>query len=627
MALKKPFLFVALLLWTAPLSCLFEPTGSARKDGSQTCGNGVIEGNEECDSQDLNQQTCETLGASGGTLTCTVQCTYDLTGCQDICGNDIKESNEECDGADLGAMTCADLGHRPGQLACTSDCTYDVSGCGVPPNCGDGVVDTDEECDDGADGDPCDGCLDDCTTIVNNCGDGFVCGNEQCDDGADGDPCDGCLDDCTTIVNNCGDGFVCGDEQCDDGANGDPCDGCLDDCTTIVNNCGDGFVCGNEQCDDGVNANPCDGCLDDCSRGWAKRIKITADHTDIDADLFDFPLLVYLSDSSGRADDDLSFVFDEIGTDANRKKIAVTTANGTTPCQVEIERWDNGAKKAWLWVRAPVLNSNADTEFYLYYDSSRADNDTQVGDPNSPVAQSVWEDDFVLVTHMQNDPDNQHIRDSSENNNDGTKGAAINPHQVEGIIGFAQRWDYNGQASEYIDIPHAASLNMGDTFTAQLWVDFELGNDPDNYERMLCKKSEWTSDTGWEFSLETNYNDRLTVRGSSGTGTACADDVVSSWSSGGWHHLVVVYENTTATVYCDGVQRDTCAIAAVNDSDESLGIGRYGAANKAIHHWYGRMDEIRLSRISRPAAWIKADYESQRDDLLDFSVEEVCFAP
>ncbi len=48
-----------------------------------TCGNGVIEGTEQCDGQDLNGFTCETLGNSGGTLQCDpVTCTFDTQLCE-----------------------------------------------------------------------------------------------------------------------------------------------------------------------------------------------------------------------------------------------------------------------------------------------------------------------------------------------------------------------------------------------------------------------------------------------------------------------------------------------------------------------------------------------------------------
>ncbi|MCA9715016.1 MAG: DUF4215 domain-containing protein [Myxococcales bacterium] len=93
------------------------------------------------------------------------------------------------------------------------------------PECGNGVVEANEECDD-ANLDQRDDCLNSC--IVAFCGDGFVhTGFESCDDG-------NLLNDdaCTTTCElaRCGDGVVhLGVEECDD-ANEDPNDGCNDEC-------------------------------------------------------------------------------------------------------------------------------------------------------------------------------------------------------------------------------------------------------------------------------------------------------------------------------------------------------------------------------------------------------------
>jgi cysteine-rich repeat protein len=167
-----------------------------------------------------------------------------------VCGDNNPEGTEECDDGKNGD-NCD---------GCLDDCTQHTNTCGDTYQCGT------EECDDGNNGDNCDGCLDDCTTVVNGCGDTYQCGAEECDDGQNGDNCDGCLDDCTNHTNTCGDTYQCGAEECDDGNNGDPCDGCLDGCTTIVNGCGDTHTCGAEECDDGLNGNSCDGCLDDCTQ-------------------------------------------------------------------------------------------------------------------------------------------------------------------------------------------------------------------------------------------------------------------------------------------------------------------------------------------------------------------------
>ena len=128
------------------------------------------------------------------------------------------------------------------------------------PQCGDGVQDPGEECDDGnAAG--CDGCSPTCR--LERCGDGTTCAaqGEDCDDGNLAG-CDGCSAGCRT--ERCGDGATCASqgEQCDDG-NTSPCDGCSAGCRT--ERCGDGTTCASqgEQCDDG-NVTACDGCSATC---------------------------------------------------------------------------------------------------------------------------------------------------------------------------------------------------------------------------------------------------------------------------------------------------------------------------------------------------------------------------
>ena len=176
----------------------------------------------------------------------------------------------------------------------------DDGGCGIPPGCGNGALDNNEECDDGntASGDGCSlacrqetdwtcptpgaPCI---STVV--CGDGRVSGKEACDDQNTSDG-DGCSADCSTVEPGwvckapgircqpkCGDGVLTGWEDCDDGnlASGDGCTeacklepgfACPDPgkaCHETV--CGDGVKEGAESCDDGNNV-PGDRCAPDC---------------------------------------------------------------------------------------------------------------------------------------------------------------------------------------------------------------------------------------------------------------------------------------------------------------------------------------------------------------------------
>ena len=110
---------------------------------------------------------------------------------------------------------------------------------------------------------------------------------------------------------------------------------------------------------------------------WDKRIKVTADNTVIDSNLSHFPTTIKLGTSVGKTSADVSCVFDELTSDDNRKKIAVTKADGTTQLYVEIDQWDDASEEAVLHcgIDGDTLASGADTDYYLYYDSEHADNE------------------------------------------------------------------------------------------------------------------------------------------------------------------------------------------------------------------------------------------------------------
>jgi Protein of unknown function (DUF1566) len=46
-----------------------------------------------------------------------------------VCGDGVLDGDETCDGDDLGGLTCADLGYVGGELYCTFTCGLDPSGC------------------------------------------------------------------------------------------------------------------------------------------------------------------------------------------------------------------------------------------------------------------------------------------------------------------------------------------------------------------------------------------------------------------------------------------------------------------------------------------------------------------
>lgn len=267
---------------------------------STSCGNGTLEGAEECDGSELAGESCTSLGYASGTLGCTASCTFDKTMCVErACGDGTLDAEEQCDGAQLGTHTCVSEGFVGGTLGCTSDCMLDPTECSA---CGDGSIDTGEECD-GADLGTatcasrgftggtlgCDATcgLDDSGCFDATCGDGVRGGSEDCDGSDLGtSTCASvgffggslsCNTDCTLRISgchNCGNGTIEGIEQCD-GADlgGASCTtrgftmgtlGCSGSCAFDTSGCstaacGNGTVESGEACDD-ANAASGDGC-------------------------------------------------------------------------------------------------------------------------------------------------------------------------------------------------------------------------------------------------------------------------------------------------------------------------------------------------------------------------------
>lgn len=133
---------------------------------------------------------------------------------------------------------------------------------------------------------------------------------------------------------------------------------------------------------------------------WDKRIKLAIDYTKVESILYNFPVLIKLSSESGITNNDVTDVFYELETNDNRKKIAITTGDGVTQCYVEIEKWDHINEKAVLWIKIPEVSDSTDTILYLYYDNTKSDNSSYVGDTDESVSVNVWNNDYSFVGHM-----------------------------------------------------------------------------------------------------------------------------------------------------------------------------------------------------------------------------------
>jgi len=335
--------------------------------------------------------------------------------------------------------------------------------------------------------------------------------------------------------------------------------------------------------------------------GWDKRVKITIDNNDIDTALSNFPVLIYLSNSSsGCNDEDISFVFDELQSDANRRKIAVTTDDGTSQIYVEIERWNDAREEASLWVKVPTISNTDDTELYLYYDRDHSDNTVYVGDPDSTAAENVWDSYFKAVHHMEEDPTTT-INDSTSNNRDMTStGGMSSGNLVEGKIGKGV--DFDGSNDHYDSGLNQVTIQQ---FTLEAWI--WIGTNNNNWRTILS-----VGDAS-VFRDFCTYNRILSLD------DGALNNFGTAMSTGNWHYVVTTYDSSTNRGYINGTAQSQTYNESWGEITNVFAISEWGGN---ADYFDGILDEIRISNASRSASWIKATYESERDDLLDFESEE-----
>ena len=275
--------------------------------GAAVCGDGIVEGTEECDT-----------GAMNGTGTgCSSSCTWDCLATdptRNCTSKDACVANGTC-----GATHVCTAGAALAQGASCGTNLYCVANNCVAPSCGDGVVEGNEECDDGntTNGDGCDNdckftCLStdptrDCASTnvcvaMGTCGtthvctagaavsNGTACTGGMCESGTctvascvNAAKCAACT---TGFCNGGGATGTCNASTCGDGcvdpSKGEQCDPpngttCSATCQTIAVTavCGNGVIEAGEQCDDG-NLLDLDGCDSKCKYEVVERMTAVA---------------------------------------------------------------------------------------------------------------------------------------------------------------------------------------------------------------------------------------------------------------------------------------------------------------------------------------------------------------
>jgi len=316
--------------------------------------------------------------------------------------------------------------------------------------------------------------------------------------------------------------------------------------------------------------------------GWAKRIEITVSNSNIDSDLTHFPLLLTLGTSVGTGNDDVSAIFDELTSDANRKKIAVTKSDGTTQVYVDIAYWDDATETAILFVSKSDLtfSSSGTTTLYLYYDSSQSDNTTYVGDPGDAVVENVYDSDYISVHHMQEASGD--IIDSIGTADGTAIGTPV--YEETGKFGKSILMSNNegfnlGQPTEY---------DGGTAWTWEGWVkrDDVFGASPDHFSGIFVMG---INDNRSPTIISANNTDEIAIDLQTSAGLGRLEPTQGlDFEDDVWALITVTWDGSTIRAYKNGVESSNSASIGGTknnlDADYMIGGNQSWFPNKIELH-------------------------------------------
>ncbi len=330
-----------------------------------------------------------------------------------------------------------------------------------------------------------------------------------------------------------------------------------------------------------------------------------------------FPVLVSLVDADLRTRVASSNGYDIVF----RGEDSATCGGAVASCALdhEIERWDPTTGTLVAWVRVPSLS--AFTTIYMYYGNKQVTSSTE-------TPRAVWDAGYVGVWHLGETGAGKvnEYRDSSRYGNHGQGGrgaASATPGLVaSGKIGGGQHFGNADGSYDLIDVGTDGTLRMtGDHITLETWVRHAItvpaAHDPHG---ILSLKGYWDGYrlmlSGTGATCGAGLTEPCLVFSLPGANDTLATPQTAPLGTNQWHHVVATYDGTAMRVFVDGSSQGShpkTGNISPSVGGESLWIGH--ADQPEGQAWSGEfegdLDELRVSRVARPASWIATQFSSQ----------------
>jgi len=312
--------------------------------------------------------------------------------------------------------------------------------------------------------------------------------------------------------------------------------------------------------------------------------------------VFGFPLLVRLRAPA----------FDFSQAQDSGRDIRFTKADGA-PLPYEIEQWDRATGSAAIWVKMDtVLGNNASQFLTMLWGASTGPATLSL---SNGAAVFDTANGFAGVWHLGENGVGApgEFRDATANGNNGrggNGGDTATPRAVQGWIGNAQNFDGN---NDLINCGNTPGLSItGSAITIEAWI---------NIDRAFIADAGILSKQGYNGGYRLLVNQANAVNFQL-TGSNYEEKSLDTLVINQWHHVAGVYDGAQMHIFIDGVQDQAVLqrTGPIDSSSMNMVIGHgYDQINSTVSYPFpGMIDEARVSRVARSAAWIKLSFENQR---------------
>ena len=287
-----------------------------------------------------------------------------------------------------------------------------------------------------------------------------------------------------------------------------------------------------------------------------------------------------------------NFGFD--GTQEGGNDLRFVSADGRTVLAHQIEQFDPNLGLALVWVDVPALTASAPQTIWMYYGNAKA--------PASGNGQQVFDPDYTLVYHFAEA--NAPARDTTAYGN--TAGAVV-PAAESTVIGRGVQL-----GAGPLSLPASASLaqEAGAPLTVSAWI---------KPGALTTAQAIYARRDG-SAELVVGIDNRVPFVQLNGQRSTPAQPI----PEGQWAHVALTAEKGALQLYLNGrvVAQLSGEVPALTTA-AVVGADAPGAA-QPLANFDGALDELRISRVARPAALLLADATAQGADsrLISYGADE-----